>query len=487
MKKIIFTLSLVAVAMCVSAQGQMDALRFYQSDIMGTARYMGMGGAFNALGGDATAISKNPAGLGVFRKSELSFTTNMYINKSLMETNSSTISNTRANFNFNNFAIVASFLNENRSSGLIASNFSITYDRLKNFHSTRGMKTDFTIVSILDYIYGDNMVPANLFDATEDLSLYRIFDDEEFSWLANGMPSIREKGTLGEWNFSYGANISNMLYLGASVGIRTFDYNMESEFYEDYYTFDNFKFGSFDLLNFWSTTATGFNLKLGAIVRPVDFLRIGASIQTPTFFTAEESFSMSASSTYQAPGENRPDKQSIDGRGWYNGWTGFNMTTPIIFNTGIAAVLGNKGIISVDYELKNYASIDFDGINFSTQNSFIKEDFQISHSLRVGGEYRINNAFSARLGYSFVTSPVKASVENNNLEILTAGTVSHYTIPKNNSYYTAGFGYRARFFFFDIAYVYNAKKDNFYPFNFSEPVVSKSRIHNIATTFGWRF
>ena len=133
MKKIIFTLLLVAAAMCVSAQGQMDALRFYESDIMGTARYMGMGGAFNALGGDATAISKNPAGLGVYRRSELSFGTNMSINKSQMETNSSTISGTRANFNFNNFALVASFVNQNASSGLIASNFAVTYDRLKNF------------------------------------------------------------------------------------------------------------------------------------------------------------------------------------------------------------------------------------------------------------------------------------------------------------------------------------------------------------------
>ena len=486
MKKIIFTFTLAVVAMCASAQGQMDALRFYQSDIMGTARYMGMGGAFNALGGDATAISKNPAGLGVFRKSELSFTTNMYINKSLMETSSSTISNTRANFNFNNFALVASFLNENKSSGLIASNFAITYDRMKNFHSKRNMTTGFASPSILHHIYNGNPT-WDLRHVADELYLDDIFFDETFTSLDNGM-SIREKGTLGEWNFSYGANISNMLYLGASLGIRTFDYSMESAFFEDYYDNKGKFMGSFDMKNLWSTTATGFNLKLGAIVRPLDFLRIGVSIQTPTFYTAEESFSMNGNSTYYDIDGQRFDEfiDGADGR-WYNGWWGYDMTTPFILNTGVAAVLGTKGMISVDYELKNYALIDFDGIEFSTQNQYISNDFKASHALRVGGEYRINNAFSARLGYSFVTSPVKASVEKDNLEIFTVGTVTHYTIPKNNSYYTAGFGYRARFFFFDIAYIFNAKKDNFYPFNGANVVTSKSRIHNIATTFGWRF
>ena len=33
-----------------------------------------MGGAFGALGGDLTTLSTNPGGIGVFRKSEISFT-----------------------------------------------------------------------------------------------------------------------------------------------------------------------------------------------------------------------------------------------------------------------------------------------------------------------------------------------------------------------------------------------------------------------------
>ena len=51
------------------AQGEMDAYRFSQTELNGTARSMSMGGAFGALGGDMSVMSHNPAGLGVYRSS----------------------------------------------------------------------------------------------------------------------------------------------------------------------------------------------------------------------------------------------------------------------------------------------------------------------------------------------------------------------------------------------------------------------------------
>ena len=53
------------------AQGEMDAYKFSQYDISGTARYMSMGGAFGALGGDISSMRTNPAGLGIYRSSEV--------------------------------------------------------------------------------------------------------------------------------------------------------------------------------------------------------------------------------------------------------------------------------------------------------------------------------------------------------------------------------------------------------------------------------
>ncbi|MBD5204411.1 MAG: TonB-dependent receptor, partial [Bacteroidales bacterium] len=51
-----------------------DVIPLTQSDLKGTARFMSMGGAFGALGGDLSTLSQNPAGIGVYRSSELGFT-----------------------------------------------------------------------------------------------------------------------------------------------------------------------------------------------------------------------------------------------------------------------------------------------------------------------------------------------------------------------------------------------------------------------------
>lgn len=73
MKKIICLAvsALMAGAGSASAQGVLDAYKFSQSDLNGTARYLGMGGAFGALGGDISVLSNNPAGLGIYRSSEV--------------------------------------------------------------------------------------------------------------------------------------------------------------------------------------------------------------------------------------------------------------------------------------------------------------------------------------------------------------------------------------------------------------------------------
>src|SRR5674536_391977 len=62
----------------VIAQNVDDALRYSQSFYGGTARFMSMGGAFTALGGDISSLSQNPAGLGVFRSSEITLTPQLF-------------------------------------------------------------------------------------------------------------------------------------------------------------------------------------------------------------------------------------------------------------------------------------------------------------------------------------------------------------------------------------------------------------------------
>lgn len=54
-----------------SAQSAIEALKLTDTDLLGTARFVSMGGAFTALGGDISTLSQNPAGIGVYRTNEV--------------------------------------------------------------------------------------------------------------------------------------------------------------------------------------------------------------------------------------------------------------------------------------------------------------------------------------------------------------------------------------------------------------------------------
>ncbi|MCR5471433.1 MAG: hemin receptor, partial [Prevotella sp.] len=72
MKKIVFTAIAMAVFLPAIAQDTYESARLLGNDLNGTARYVGMGGAMEALGADISTISTNPAGIGLFRHSTAS-------------------------------------------------------------------------------------------------------------------------------------------------------------------------------------------------------------------------------------------------------------------------------------------------------------------------------------------------------------------------------------------------------------------------------
>ena len=72
MKKIYLAAFALMGALSVAAQDTYESGRLLGSDLNGTARYVGMGGAMDALGADISTISSNPAGIGFFRHSNIS-------------------------------------------------------------------------------------------------------------------------------------------------------------------------------------------------------------------------------------------------------------------------------------------------------------------------------------------------------------------------------------------------------------------------------
>ena len=72
MKKILFAALALASTMPALAQETYENAKIATEDLNGTARYVGMGGAMEALGADISTMSTNPAGIALFRKSTAS-------------------------------------------------------------------------------------------------------------------------------------------------------------------------------------------------------------------------------------------------------------------------------------------------------------------------------------------------------------------------------------------------------------------------------
>src|SRR5687767_5149023 len=125
-------LTLAALTMCfaVRAQSDADALRYSLLQYGGTARYLGAGGAFSAIGGDFTTLSINPAGIGLYRGNEFTFTPALYQARTTASFFNQQSTDRRYNFHFSNVGLVTSQLRKDeknvvKEKGWIALNFGI--------------------------------------------------------------------------------------------------------------------------------------------------------------------------------------------------------------------------------------------------------------------------------------------------------------------------------------------------------------------------
>lgn len=325
----------------IHAQDEFDALKASQTQLKGTARYMGMGGAFTALGGDASAISLNPAGLGVYRSSELTATLNMMNNSSNSTWKGMSNSDNNIFAHFNNLSIVATIPGTDQYSSAL----SFTFDRLKSFNRNgvvSGANQLSSLTKSIAYRTGgisENDILSNdaYSDPVKNIPWISILGYDGHlivpsssgtnQWASllgsteNVIPSYSysERGYIDQYSIAYGANISNIVYLGASVGWQSLNYSLISNYSEAFGTG-----GSMNLRNEIYTTGSGFDIKLGVIVRPTDFLRLGFAYHTPMFYNmtdnnyASLNFDTDRRGTVATPDEGGYSKYKVQTPSYYN-------------------------------------------------------------------------------------------------------------------------------------------------------------------------
>lgn len=472
MKKTAITLLLVGITASAGAQTMYDALSFSKSDYAGTARTVAMGNAFTALGGDLGAVSINPAGSAVARYSQVAITpgANIAINsatgvqggfeKSLRTSISRfTMPNIGFSINFDThrtsglknwtFGFSAnmtdSYLDDMVASGTNASTSFAgslatfaggwlvdnlagdnAYDNVpvSDWRAVAGLKSG--IIGLVPLLPGQSEAdaPADQYIGVTENAVLRTAQDGS-QYYEIGLPSgamldqtfaRRTTGSKYDYVINLGMNFSDVVYVGANLGITSMDYSQQYYIRESAQDPDFFTTGFSSLRYSYSYTAAGTGVygKFGIIVTPFKGLRLGAALQTPTATSIRERWHLSAEQTSLSQDYKSGSSESPEGEYRYN------LSSPLKFNAGIAYTFGSFALVSLDYEVCDYGSMKFsekgsnDNSAFEAANSDISGYLQKVHELRAGIEIKPLQALAVRAGYNLRTSAVPADIEYEN-------------------------------------------------------------------------
>ena len=510
MKKILVSAILAGGAIsAASAQGAVDAYTLSPTDLRGTARYMSMAGAFTALGGDLSTLSQNPAGIGVYRKSEVGITVDFNMTHSNVSTNVADFKDNKTHVYCNNFGYIGA-INLGDNSTLRTFNWGASYNRIasfdRTFHIGEGSGQNYLgpsiNTSLSNYIASFTNDPTGVLNAYQDG--YNPYVDSDADWLSilaynsyminpsndggynglwrNGQSTgdmgawVRERGHIDEYNIDFGGNILDCVYWGLGFGITDLTYTQEADYDEKIYNgrVPNAEATSvvvgdsyFNLMNNKHVSGTGYNFKVGVIIKPINEIRIGLAVHTPTYYSLSQRFDASTNFDYSTGYDDMYEDTNL-------GYFVWKLRSPWRMMVGVAGVIGGRGIISLDYERDAYDALHISdrGVryNYDPENQDIKNYFQGSNTIRIGAEYRVTPSFSVRDGYSYVTSAVKSDAENGALEIYTSGTNPAFVFDQDTQYITFGAGYRYKAFYADAAYVYKNRKSTYHAFTDYEGV-----------------
>ena len=539
MKKAIPVLLASVITASAGAQTVSDALRFGENNYYGTARSIAMGNAFTALGGDLGSININPAGSAVNNFSQVTLTPNLSIISSSANYNAapsqsdiygSTTSNSELRFTVPNVAFTLNYKTgskrglKNITFGVVANatanyldnmsaggrNVATTYAGAlaaqmagaqssllngedayySNYPWTQVVGWQSGIVSNYgandtDYIGVTEKLIDNG-DGTQTIQLADAIDQ---------MYGRKAHGNKYDIVVNLGLNFSDRFYAGANIGIVSIDYKRNEYFKEYAVNPDNFfidygegKSTYFNDLRYryaYDMQSAGLYAKFGFIAVPVNGLRIGAAIQTPTANFITEHWQHAGETSYS---DSRYNSSATSPKGDYK----YKFVSPYRFNLGVAYTIGSYGLISADYEYCDYSTMKFKETETNDNSVFdngvnldIKDFAGPAHALRLGVEVKPTPMLAVRAGYNFLTSAERYFDE-----------YEHKVTPKAYRHsFSAGVGYSSDgAFFCDLAvrgtkypYEYAYPYDTYIDGELSPEIRNSRKLWDVAFTIGWRF
>ena len=523
MKKIAFSLAMaILCALSLQAQTTYEAINVVGSDLDGTARYIGMGGAMCALGADISTMRTNPAGIGLYRSCDmmLSFGGNGITQKTTSHTNLQT------HGSFDNIGLVIASKHSNE--GILRFvNFGFNYQKIKDFNGKMNWSGNLNGLSqtaqMAWQVYQNQAIGDAFFDQSDEtygFTHHNYYGDTSFGWLSlmgadgrlidatafnNGYfyPSQygdyagEESGRIGEYDFNLSFNFVDQVYLGATLGITDAYYAYNSVYREDfedgYYTFENW----------YKTKGTGYNLRLGAIIRPIEesSLRIGVAATTPTYYRNMTDYNSAIVSTTlfgagvdengnQTDVSYEMDTMSDDAWGG-DCYTKYTNVTPGNLNVSLGYTLESGLALGAEWEYTDYRRtrlFEDDGRENTVINEHTKEYLLGQHTFRVGLEKKFFDNFYTRLGYNYATGGFNSDAWKM-IPINSVQTNTDYKNILNTNAFAGGIGFRGEVFYADLALTYSTRKADFYAFENTELKATPltRNVFKGVMTIGMRF
>lgn len=494
MKKIFLSACLLSLFMAhAHAQETYENTKLIDNDLNGTARYVGMGGAMEALGADISVINSNPAGIGLFRRSSGSVSFGLVSQdgaSSFKYGNKTNASFDQAGFVYSMRDGRRTFINLgfnyhksknfdyilNAASGLNgASQHKLSYMKAlaneNNLDKTSsGWRGKFAYTSQLDNLYYNTLMMTS-----SDGFFYN--DASRYAF------GRAETGYIGEYDFNSSVNVNDRVYLGVTVGIHDVHYTGHSLYNEALVNLNNQTAGDITVNDERRITGTGYNASFGIIFRPVDAspFRIGLSVTTPTWYDLKTS-----NYTYLINNTKADGGGKLQGD-YPNYTTGesyeFKLFTPWKFGVSLGHTVGNYLALGASYEYADYSRLDTrvnDGYDVDywgdvyehsssdePMNRHTRETLKAVSTFKIGAEAKVMPNLAVRAGYNYV-SPMfkKEGYKDGNIDSYGSNysSATDYTNWEATNRYTVGVGYTLGKMSFDLAYQYAQTNGKFHPF-----------------------
>ncbi|MBX2940634.1 MAG: hypothetical protein KF880_11240 [Ferruginibacter sp.] len=512
MKKVILT------ALCISslqafAQVPEDAIRYSWFPVNGSARVNSIGGAMGSLSGDITAAYVNPAGIGFYNTREVMFGLNL-LNQNMRTNYRDSITRTKNNtLLLSPIGVVVGLGNSRDKKNLTSIAFAVNQTasfnrqyRFRGYNNYSSYSEQFAEefansgYSIDAVLQSNSPIP---YTAAPALYTYLIDTVRQLdgSYQVRAAPeNLLDQGHAVLQDFSYettggiyelaatvATNKGNKWYFGGTIGIPIVSFNSLTQVTETDTSSVANGFQSFSYKDDFQTTGAGANLKLGAIYRPKDYIRLGLAFHTPTLLYLTDKRNTSLSTVLDGPSytvNSNTFTNGSPGRASYlqiSPWKAM-ISGSYVFRE-VQDTRKQRGFLTADIEYVHHRGTSFKSTNeevtadekayYKSLTRVVKDTYKGAFNFRVGGEVKFN-VIMARLGFAYYGNPYKDSPEK-----------------AYQMQLSGGLGYRNHGMFIDLGYVHHTVRDQQIPYRLEDRLNTYGTLRNtrgqIVATVGFKF